>query len=115
MNCLRFNIELGCSRSECVIYWALLFENMECLQYGHLQRCPWPKNAGLLAAQNKTMDCLRYIYECCGNDVTWEDSGLDDFEDEESIPESVKAYLRNVAESWKNGDNRTVNIKPAKH
>lgn len=121
--CLRFHLERDCSDTYGVIYWIFFNGKVDNLKYVHSKGCSWPELRLLsgclpalsLLARRGHLECLQYLYECCGNEVIWEDSGLENFEKDATIPESIKVYLRGVADSWKNGENRTVNLKPAKH
>ena len=54
------------------------------------------------------MTCVQYIYENCGQEVSWEDSGLEDCH---IVDEKCATYVASVAEAWKAGLNTGINIK----
>jgi len=77
--------------------------------------CPWDPETTYWAVINGHLDCLRYIYEHCGDDVSWEGSRLETL-DLHEISEECQEFIEQVRDSWEKEMNTTgANlIKPAK-
>lgn len=112
-NCLRFAIEHGCPWHRDTTWVAAGNGRTTCLQFAVEHGCPWHLITSKCAACGGHLDTLQYIYEYGGHIDSWEESGLQDFEDT-NWSEDIKAYLRTVQEDWKNGRNTYSCVKPAK-
>lgn len=111
---LKYAVENGCPWSPLTTLIAAKWDLVEHLKYVVEHGCPWHPDTTITAAHHASVQCLKYIYEQCGDVAIWEQSKLEDFETDEDINEKTKTYLRSVADSWRNGENQSSWIKPAK-
>lgn len=95
-------------------YYAAGHGHLDCLQFAYEHGCPWHSETAFHAATFGHLECLQYIYENCGDVATWEQSGLEDFEENDQISEHIKKYLRSVQDDWKCGRNICTVVKPAR-
>lgn len=114
LSCLQFLHENIRPCDGITILHAAKCGHVDCLRFCHEQGCTWPSSTCFVAANWAQIASLKFIYENCGDLFSWSASYLEDFEDSIHFPESVKEYLRSIAESWRQGLNCTVDIKPAK-
>ena len=82
--------------------------HLECLECAHLNGCPWDPETTRTAAKYGRLNCLEYIFEYCGDVVTWENAGL---MNTDRFPKESKEFIEKVKEEWKRGDVRAKNIK----
>lgn len=112
--CLQFAHDSGCPWHPETTCGATINGHLSCLQYVVENACClWDPDTTYVAAKYNRLACLQYIYENCGDVATWEHSGLQDFEQDNLIPERIKEYLRSVEDDWKNGGNASASVKPA--
>lgn len=114
LDVLQYLREHGCPWDAHTSHWAAAKNDLVFLRYCHNNNCPLSSRTVLRAARGQNTAAIKYIYEHCGDVVTWEKSNLEGFESDESINENVKEYLRSVADSWRNGENQSSWINPAK-
>lgn len=113
LTCLEWAVEHNVPWHPDTTWCAADADYLACLQFAHEHGCPWDPNTTCTAAYGETISCLQYIFEHCGDVASWEDSGLQQFE-EMNLSEYIKAYLRNVQEHWKAGANVKCDLKPAR-
>lgn len=111
---LQYLCENGCPWHPQTTFYAAYVGCLDALKICFNNHCPWDPMTAKQAARKGHILCLKWIYENCGDVATWDINNLEDFETDELINEETKEYLRSVADSWKNGDNNTTWIKPAK-
>ena len=103
-------IEPICNDSSCrQSTWYIAYNgHVECLKYAHKNHteasCVWHSETTRVAALRGYLECLMYIYEYCGDIVSWEDADLE--YKLERFPEKIQEYINNVREDWKTGLNR---------
>ena len=111
LKCLKYAHEHGCPWHPDTTRYAACYGHLECLKYAHENGCPWHPHTTRAAAVN-ALECLKYIYEHCGDIVTWEDSDLEN--KFEKFSEECQNFIKSIKEEWKAGLNRPgTRTKPA--
>lgn len=113
-HCLAYAWKQNCPWHPHTTYAAASKGHLDCLQFALEHQCHWDRLTSFSAAINGHLSCLQFIYENCGHQATWEESSLENFEDNDQIPAHIKEYLRNVQEDWKLGRNIVSHVKPAR-
>ena len=119
LDCLKRLHENGFPWHPDTTYRAVESGNIECLKYIHENGCSWSPYTTRGAATSGRLECLKYIYEYCGDEISWEDTGLEginwSYRGALTGVEECREYIEEVKEGWKNGFNKTAcGMKPAK-
>lgn len=114
VQCLKFAEAHGYSWHDATSSAAAAHGKLNCLQFIFEHDLPCTSHTALITARMGHLKCLRFIYEYCGEKVTWKQSRLQDFEENDLIPEHIKEYLRSVQDDWKSGNNIGAWITPAR-
>ena len=106
-DCLEFAVLNGCEWDQRTTYVAAWNGHKDCLEFAVSNGYEFYPRTTYIAAANGHIDCLEYIFEYCGDIVTWENSDLE--KDFDNFPQKIQKYIQSVKEEWKAGFNRPGN------